>query len=148
MNTNRGGETRHWHSAKNMLRESWMTRCLWGVQAQAKRSRAVEGRAGGVGWGKATVSPLRSWSFHLAAHWRLHKPLIVCEITPLLRTQSPAAAQRGRVNENKAIQLENSHSDAYRTLWYSSEAKCGKSVTIWSLLKTSSVPQSQSWEGR
>lgn len=54
-----------------------------------QRERERERGGGGRRWilnraaKKATVSPLRSQPFHLAAHWRLHKPLIVCEITPL-----------------------------------------------------------------
>lgn len=35
----------------------------------------------------ATVSPLRSHSFNLAAYWRLHRPLIVCEITLLYKVE-------------------------------------------------------------
>lgn len=38
----------------------------------------------------ATVSPPRRGAFHLPAHWRLHKPQIVCEITLLnKRAEAP-----------------------------------------------------------
>lgn len=71
-----------------------MTEKVPAGRAGTAREKERESKRGSEGHGggdpeqsckkkKATVSPLRSQSFHLAAHWRLHKPLIVCEITPL-----------------------------------------------------------------